>query len=540
MRRALAIAVTGVLACTPNGSGDDDDGTGDETAATTVAEIPEPVFLSPAVGEFIVDTNQRDPEVFKVERTLPGVTEVLLDDLALGLLGEDSPHGVLTEDLLELTVHGAMIAGKHALQLVNPSPEGPLTSVTLTMVIEAPPAHTRPTWRTELTTTDITGSAMLSASVGSARLLGVVTPGDPDPILKLMRAADDGWTVAKPINVPLDGHVPSAMSQTPAVAVVAFPAPDGALPTRMRVAWRVGSPGAAIAARDIAANPTPIVLNTVTVFDLDAALAGEGVEWAALGRPHLLGHTLLAELVATPDTEVPHPGDRRVVTSFWRGDDLQWTPPTQVALPAPTDLDALGPAPLVSDMLSERSSTLSVRLGRAYPALLAASDDGAVTISSPTFTDSLPVSGELILATIGGSFGGRTVASVGANGRVGLSLLNTSGDTPARAASPPASDLPDDATPTGPPAPGIGLGFPFFLIPYGDAAPVQLVLSDGRDPAVVSLDQPEPVHCDAVALALTLAGNDPDDPAIPFACLSHGVLQVGRLIAEPQGDPEDG
>ena len=66
------------------------------------------------------------------------------------------------------------------------------------------------------------------------------------------------------------------------------------------------------------------------------------------------------------------------------------------------------------------------------------------------------------------------------------------------------------------------------------------MLSDGLEPVVVPLDQPEPVHCDAVALALTLAGNDPDDPAIPFACLSHGVLQVGRLIAEPHADPEDG
>jgi hypothetical protein len=419
------------------------------------------------------------------------------------------------------------------LQLVNPSPGGPLSSVTLTMVIEAPEAHTRPTWRAELTATDLTGAAMLSVGIGSARLLGVVTPGDPDPILKLMRAAADGWTVAEPIDVPLAGHVPDAMSQTPAVAAVALPEPDGGPPTRMRVAWRVGMPGAAMAARDIVADPDLILLDTSTAFDLGAALAGDGVEWAAFGRPFMLGHTLLAELVAASDSETPHPGDRRVVASFWRGDDLQWTPPTQVGMPTPIDLDGLGPALIVPDMSSERSDTMSVRLGRAAPALLVASDDGAVTISSPTLTDPLPVSGELALATIVGSFGGRTVASVGVGGRVGLSLLNTSGDTPARDASPRATDLPDDAVPTGPPAPGVCLGFPFFLIPYGDAAPVQLVLSDGHDPAVVALDQPAPIHCDTVALAMTLSGNDPADPTLPFACLSHGVLQVGRLIAEP-------
>jgi hypothetical protein len=86
MRRALVLAILGVLACTPNGSDDTgtDDDTADETSATTAAEIPEPVFLSPAVGEFLVETNQLTPETFKVERTVPGVTEVLLDGLALG------------------------------------------------------------------------------------------------------------------------------------------------------------------------------------------------------------------------------------------------------------------------------------------------------------------------------------------------------------------------------------------------------------------------------------------------------------------------
>jgi len=400
------------------------------------------------------------------------------------------------------------------------------------MVIAPPDPETRPTWRGELAPTDITGAALLTAGLGPSRLLGVLTPGDPDPQLTLLRPADDGWTVADPILVPLTGHVPDAMSQTPAVTFVAFPEADGGPPKRMRVAFRVGMPGAAIAVRDIVLDPTPTILDAATAFDLTTALGDDPVEWAAFGRPFALGHTLVAELLAPADTEVPHPGDRRLIASFWRGDDLQWTPPAQVGMSSPTDLDALSPALDLDAIQSGRRGALSVRLGGAYPGLLAASDDGSITITTPARTAPIPLVGDLALATILGDFGARTVAAVDSDGRVALSLLQMSGDNAARTVSPPQADLPA-AAPTGAPAPGVALGFPVFLVPYGDAAPVHLVLSDGLEPAVVPLDQPEPVHCDSVALAATLTGNDPDDPALPFACLSHGVLQVGRLIAEP-------
>lgn len=536
MRRALALAV--VLACNPGATDDTADDKGEDSGATTDAQIPTPVFINPAVGEFIVGATQRVPEVFTVDNTIPGLTQVLLDALMLGTLGPDDHLGSLTEDTLELDLQGALIAGKHALQLANPSPEGPLDSVTLTMVIEPPVPRLYPTWRSELAATDLTGAALLSTGVGPGRLLGVVAPGDQGPVLHLLRPADDGgWQVDDPILVPLDGHVPDDMSQTPAVSATVLPSTGPDAP-RLRVAYRVGMPGAAIAVRDITLGDSPEVLAPVTAFDLTAALAGDDVEWAAFGRPFLLGGTLLTELIAPADTEVPHPGDRRVITSFWRGDILGWTAPTQVGMSAPTDLDGLGPAPVVPDLGLGRAATLSLRIGRAYPAVLEASDDGAITITTPTRTAELPVSGDLTLTTIVGGFGGRTVAALDDAGHLGLSLLGTSGDIAPTNASPLAVDLPQDALPTGAPAYGVGVGFAFFLLPYGDAAPVHLVFSDGQASAVVALADPEPVHCDAVALAATLDGNRPDDPALAFACLGDGVLQVGRLIPEPHEEDE--
>ncbi|MBL9101888.1 MAG: hypothetical protein JNL82_13075 [Myxococcales bacterium] len=535
--RPVLVLLAGTLACTPGGDeGGDDNGDekGEDTGATTDAEIPEPAFLNPAIGEFSVLTDQTVPEPFVVQRVIPGLTQVLLDGSPLGTLSAANPLGALGEDSLELTLRGALVAGTHSLQLVNPSPEGPRNSVTLTMVVAPPKPDTRPSFSHALEPTDLADiAALLPVGAGDGRLLGLVGPGDPDPALRLLRPDDGGgWTADKPILVPLDGHVQGDMSFGPAVAAVAYPEPDGSPARRMRVAWRVGQPGHTVTARDIALNPTPIVLDAFPVFTLADALAGEPVEYAALERPFLVGRTLLVETVAALDSEVPHPGDRRVYTSFWRDDVRRWSPPQRIGMPAPTDLDALGPAPVVADIAASVDATLSVRLGGVYPGLLEARDDGTVALTTPDLNAPLAVSGALSLAAIASSFGSRSVVALDRVGRLGVTYLDTSGSNPARDVSPDIDELPD-AAPTGPLAPGVVRGFTVFLVPYGDQAPVHLVLGDGSALAVQPLADPEPLHCDAVALAPTLAGNDPQDPALALACLSHGALELGRLIATP-------
>jgi hypothetical protein len=530
MRRPLlALALA---ACSPGGS-DDATGGGSESGGSTGEPTPQPEFLNPAVGSFAVLATQTAPEVLQVERVLPGNTQVLLDGDSLGTLGPGNKFGALTEDTLTLTLHGGLTVGSHTVQLVTAGAEGPLYSTELTMQVESAKGAT-PTWTHALAPEVVAaGSALVAGGVGAGGVLGVVGPGDPDPALRLFLADGDGWATAGPeIVVPLAGHVLEDMSWGPAVGAAAFPEPGGGAPRRARAVYRVGLPGQAVASRDIVINPDPIVLDPVTVFDRDAALAGEQVEWAALGRPLALGHTLLAELTAAADAEVPHPGDRRLVASFWRGDELGWTAPQRLGTAAPTDLDALGPSPVLADLPGDLAATLSVRLGGAFPALLEVRDNGAVAISGTGVPLPLGLAGDVALATVVGGYGSRTVLAADRRGRVRVALttLGPAGLHAVRA--PRASDLPDLA-PSAAPAPGVGSGYPFFLLPYGDAAPVHLVYSDGEALGVRALEDPSPLHCDAVALAATLAGNDPEAPGLGLACLSRGELRVGRLRVAP-------
>ncbi len=526
VHRAPLLLVASLLACHP-ATAEDDSGPGAESSSTG-APSPTPDFLNPAVGSFRIDANQTDPELFVVQDIILGVTQVLLDGESLGTLQAPNTVGSLTSEALSLTVHGALAIGTHTLQLLTLTPDAPLYSVELEMMVEAPDPKTRPTWIASVDPDPVASGQILFASgVGASGLLALLSPGDPDPQLRIFTAdTERGWTTAAPILMALPGHVLLDMSFTPAVSAVALPAPNND-PKRLRVAYNVGLPAAQIATRDVLLDPDPTVLDPVLAFNLNDALGGAQVEWAAFGRPFAVGDTLLSELHAAPDAEQPHPGDRRLVTSLWRGDKLGWTPPQQIGTAAPSDLDALGPAPVLADIASDRSTTVAVRLGGAYPALLDVSDDGAVALTVPPLTTPLDVSGDINLATIVSNFGSRTVAAVDTTGQVSLSMLDTSRGNGPQRASPQATSLPT-APPTGAIAPGVARGYPLFLIPYGAAAPVQLVASDGENSFVQPLAD---LHCDAVALAVTLAGNDPKNPVLPLACLLDGELRLGQLTA---------
>ena len=518
-----------VCACHP-GPGEDDDTGSDETTGAAGKVVLTPAFLNPATGSFRVASDQTEPEVLTVRNIVPGVTQVLIDGYSLGTLDGPNPIGTLDDDTLTLHIQGALLAGNHSIQLLTSSPQGPLYSVELDMEIVAPKAMVAPTWSvTQDPTLVATGTHLFATGADLGGLLALLGPGEPDPQLTLYRADASGWSTADPIVLPLEGHVLQAMSFAPAVSALAALEPGAAAPRRARVAYSLGLPGAAIATRDIQIDPSPIVLDPVIAFDLAAALGDTQLEYAAFGRPVVLGNTLVAELHAAADAEQPHPGDHRLVASFWRGEDLGWTAPQQIGTATPSDLDALGPAPVLTDLAMHASTTLSVRFGGAFPALLDLRDTGAISLTSPALTGPLDVTGDISLATILGGFGGRTVAAVDRHGRVSLSLLETTNGGPPRQISPNPSTLPL-APATGSLAAGVGLGFPFFLIPYGDAAPVHLVTSDGDRSYTQALAD---LHCDALALALTLAGNAPQQAALPLACLKDGELRLATLHIEP-------
>jgi len=523
MHRAPLLLLAGLLAC--HAAPADEDTGADESSSGTGEPIPSPDFLNPAVGSFRIDANQTDPELLVVQDIVPGLTQVLLDGDSLGTLPADSPIGQLDLGALSLTLHGALAIGSHTLQLLTLTPEAPLYSVELEMKVESPDPKARPTFSTTLEADPIaTGQVMFAAGVGAGGLLGVLGPGDPDPELRLFTAdAKRGWNPT-PITMPLERHVLLDMSFAPAVSA-AFPEPGAAAPKRLRVAYTVGVPATKIATRDVQIDPDPILQDPVEAFDLDTALGAAQVEWAAFGRPFVVGNTLISELHAAPDAEQPHPGDHRLYTSFWRGDDLGWTPPQQIGTAALSDLDSLGPAPVLFDIASGRSNTLAARLGGAFPALLELADDGAVSLTVPPLNVPLDVTGPIALTTIVANFGSRTVAAVDTAGRVSLSMLDTSHGNGPRRASPKFSSLPD--TPAiGPIAPGVARGYPIFLVPYGAAAPVQLVASDGEHSFVQPLAD---LHCDTVTVAVTLAANDPKTATLPLACLLDGAVHLGQL-----------
>ena len=526
LRPLALLALAGLAACQPGAS----DASGDESSGTTSEPTPAPAFLNPALGDFQIVATQLEAEQLVVQNIEPGVTQVLIDDLAIGSLDLDSPFGTLTADSLTLLLRGALAVGEHSVQLRTPSKDGPRYSVQLTMQVTQPGPDARPTFSAVLDPAPVaSGTALLASGAGASSLLGVLRSGDAGPELHLLRAGPEGWDSEQPVVVPLAGHVPEATSLEPAVAMLAVPEPDGGPPRRMRVAYTVALTASSIATRDVTLDPGPIVLDPVTAFDLPAALAGSPVEWAAFGRPALLGHSLLVELIAAADAEQPHPGDHRLITSFWRGEPLSWTPPQRIGTATPTDLDSLGPAPVLWDIPDTRSPSLSVRLGGAFPGVLSVSDNGAISITTPPLNAALDVRGEIALATLVSDFGSRTVAAVDPQGRFSLSMLDTSRGNPARKISPKSEQLAGVPV-TGPLAVGVGRGFPFFLVPHGDAAPVGVVVSDGQDSFVQALGD---LHCDAVALAVTLAGNDPELAAVPLACLADGALRLGHIAILP-------
>jgi len=529
-----AMSIAPALLCTACQPQPGDDSGAGESSGTTGEPVPVPAFLNPAVGTFRISSAQTEPETFVVQNVLPGVTQVLLDGYSVGALDGPNLVGSLEAGMLTLDVNGALLAGDHTLQMLTASPEGPLYSVELEMKIEAPGVTERPLWTAELDPTVVaTGTVLLASGAGAAGLLALISPGQPDPELRLYAASADGWSTAEPVVLPLEGHVLQDMSFAPAVSAVAFPEPGGAPPKLMRAVYSVGLPGVAIATRDIQIDPGPIVLDPVVAFDLAAAMGDVQLEYAAFGRPVALGHAVIAELHAAADAEQPHPGDHRLISSFWRGPELRWTPPQQVGTAAPSDLDALGPAPVLADIPGHTTTTLSVRLGGAFPGVLELRDTGAISLTIPPLTAPLDINGDITLATLIGNFGSRTVAAVDRGGRVSLSLLETSRGNQPRTISPKATKLPVAAA-TGPIAPGVGRGFAFFLVPYGDAAPVHVLASDG----ISSFVMPVPdLHCDALTLAVTLAGNDPDQAALPLACLADGELRLGLVHIDPPTAP---
>lgn len=531
-RAAWAGVLAGLaLACRLDDDGGADGGTDDSTGTTTegAGEIPSPAFLNPALGEFLVLTTQHVPRDLVVAGITPGNTELVVDGQSAGPLGPGSTLGELTDERLTLYFHGALTPGTHTLQLASTAPDGPRHSSKLTMIVKAPEGAP-PRLRVDLAADPLAaGTGLVAAGSGSGGVLGVLT-GGPEPTLRLHLAGPGGWLPAPLAEIGLEGHVLDPMSLGTSIALRLDP-PEGDVVAALTVAHRRGLPGDAVVARDVALAPEIAVGPPRIALGRDDPLFA-GAEHVAIGRPALLGRVVVAEFTAAADSEIPHPGDRGLAL-VRRRTDGSWAEPVRVATSAPLDLDGLGP---VLDLTAPGQVTgLSVRVGQRLAGVLTLTDAGAAQISLALDDITLPSADPCVLTTLASSFGSRTVAVAARDLGLRLAFLGTRGDPVSGVPEFPAGKLPD-APAAGAPAAAVILGFSTFLVPYGDAAPVHVVRGDGAGVDIEPLTVPEPIHCRAVALLPAAAApHDPDvgDPALPFACLTGGLVRVGILAVDP-------
>lgn len=474
---------------------------------------PQPRILDPSTPVIELKADHHAPLVFTVEGVIPGVTEVLLDDRLVGSILGESGASTLTADTWTVPVQGALVIGSHTLVLVNPGGadgEGQ-RSREVTVLITA---STTRTWTAAVDDPVIAeGTALFVDGEGDEALLALIRDVDGvNAEAQLLRASAGAW-VGPPRTLALPGYVDDPEAWIPRVAFHLRPVVDAE--PLLRAAWTVDLPGAAAVAGEAPfADLGALVASTVVTTPGPIV---DPVEWSALDHLRLTDGSLLLEVVARVDAELPHPGDRRLLGATWPAGAPAPIHVDAITSGGRTDLDALGPALTVAGEVGER---YSVRVGDLHPGLLDLSDAGAPTLS-------LGVTGALMattpgamigMTTITGAFRSRSVFAADPLRGPSLTLIDERGFA-AATLTPPA---PIEEKPTGPPSATVLDGRPIALLPYGDAAPVRVLSSDGallRDQAL------DDVHCDRVAVVPAIDAST----SIGFACLRGGELRLGLL-----------
>jgi hypothetical protein len=513
--RSFHAAVALTIACARAGGGDEGDGGTDSDGAEP---RPIPDFVEPASDEMLLGVERHDDLVLPVASVLPGITTLVVDGVDAGPLTAPGGIGLLAADRLELRLEGAMVPSVHEMLLRTPDVGEPLHSRTIRVVLAQEPA---PALVLELD--DALPGAPATAIAAAplpddALLLAVDHDAVPDPVLRVARLVEGAWSLAGARTVAAPGLRRAAVERAPAIS--AFLAGE-----RLRVAWRVGFPGERIdfvevdGSGDDAGAP-------VAALTLSPALTGP-VEWAAFGRPLVLGDRLLAELQRHADVEAPVPGGLALATAVIDGAQIGLSQIVQLGDTA--DLDAIAPA--VDLLASSRGdAVVSLRLGRNRPVLIdVALSDAAVRLRPSVVAEDPPGFAELTtpVATIAGAFASRTVAAFDGE-RLRVLRWDDSGMSGLADVSPPADALPPASAVTGEIAGTVVGGAPVFVLPFGADLPLVAVVVTEPSATVQTLADD---GCDAVAASATAAGNDGGAAAI--ACLRQGTVRLGRLRVAP-------
>lgn len=329
MRGALTVGLVALLACSP-GAGPGEQSDTDEPQSEV---FEEPEFLDPPNDEVTIPADRTNDLELGIRGVRPGLTRVLLDEQSLGIGQGEAREVVLGVDLLRLRLSGAMVPTVHTLQLRTVSPDEVLDSE----VIEITIAPSQPRDLRASRDDEVVFEADSIAAHGHGRggvLLGLDLTTDPTTVT-VARADDEGWLIMQRVTVELPDFDPG---EEPRFAV------SGGLRVleagdRLRLAWRSGVEGRSMLAADMLWPPATIQVQSV----VDLARDFDDLEYGSLGRPLILGDTLVMEALLTQDVERPPPGSRTLLLAAANPDGGRFGPARRSAIGGGRDIDRIEP-----------------------------------------------------------------------------------------------------------------------------------------------------------------------------------------------------
>ncbi|MGB1015146.1 MAG: hypothetical protein ACPG4T_13515, partial [Nannocystaceae bacterium] len=345
------------------------------------------------------------------------------------------------------------------------------------------------------------------------------------PVLRVFH----GWNPNQAYTVPLVGFEPAAHLQTMGVTASVLRAPSDQLEPLLQVAWHTGSPPDTVVGHLITGPPEGSLGDPVTLVDEDL-LADIPHEWFAVGRILLAGDTLVSQVHVPVDTEVPHPGDHRLLTRTWDAGTGTLGPVHRITGPELEDYDSLAPALDLLGLANNEVRAFSVRRKGIAPALLVRGPSGwTLDAANPTASLGFGGGADLWSLTSRGSLWSWQTWSVSRTGDALVTQQRAIADSTVTRLTTPRGPggLPGSA-PSAEPSLTIVDGRPILLLPYGPEVDVHAVSTNGAE--VYAQAFPD-LRCEAIAVTQSLAGNA-EVPEIQFACLLAGEVRRGTIATE--------
>lgn len=492
-------------------------------------ELQVPLLIEPASGSTSIQANQWGELSLQVSGITLGNTLVLLNDRPLGTLSEENDIGLLTSDRLTLYLRGAFVRSEHRLTLLTSAKNEHLRSNEVLLRVE--PAS-QPSFSASLSPPVLaSGQELLSVGIEDRSLLLLVNHKDVNvPQLRLLPQ----WDPKQAISVELPQYKPASSSfLRPGIAGIVYPDAQHGV-EEIRVVWRIDWPGTALAYANIRRNEDSYIVDPPQTILQSPDPLTETFEWATYEGLFFLENALIIEMLVAQDSELPHPGDHRLVSMYWPAyadhpASAQW-----IAEAERKDIDSLGPVLNLRTIHHEQETNLAARIQGHQPARLQTRQQAGPYLEQGLKQRNLAIGIDqpISTATIFSSFDDWTTATLSSKGQISLCLQSSGNEQVTEEAQllgtvvVPPEDLPL-SLPTNGLSPGLIAGYPIFLIPYGMESEVFLVGSTG----LAVFTQPiKNLFCDSIVFPASVRGNE--DRQLAFACLQAGDLRLGTLYDE--------